>query len=132
MKLGTQTASITNHILSRSIIGQPVSVDGMGVTVLCWTDRHAATIINVTKLASTVIYVREDKATRTDKNGMSESQSYEYRPNPAGWLYTFRQRRDGSWEQVVVNTKTGRLNKVEGGGHGLRIGERDEYHDFGF
>lgn len=132
MKLMTQTASMTNHLYSRMTKGQPEPEHDMGATIMCWTDRHAATIINVTKLATTVIWVREDKAKRTDKNGLSESQSYDYAPDPAGRLYTFRQRADGSWEQVVVNAKTGRLNKVEGGGHGLRIGSRDHYHDFSF
>lgn len=132
MKLGTQTASLTNHVYSRMTIGQPDPVEGMGATVLSWTDRHAVTIINVTKLASTVIYVREDKATRTDSNGMSECQSYSFEPNPTGRLWTFRQTKTGAWEEVTVNQKTGRFNKAEGGGYGLRIGERSKYHDYSF
>lgn len=132
MKLGTETASLTNHIYSRMTIGQPDPVEGMGATVLAWTDRHPGTIINVTKLASTVIYVREDKATRTDTNGMSECQSYSFEPNPIGRLWTFRQTKTGAWEEVVVNQKTGRFNKAEGGGYGLRIGEREKYHDYSF
>lgn len=132
LKLGTETGSLSNHVLSRAVIGQPEPVEGMGVTILCWTDREPGTIINVTKIGATVIYVREDHARRTDKNGMSECQTWEFQPNPAGALYTFRQRKDGTWAQVVVNHKTGRLNKVDGGGHGLRIGERGKYHDFSF
>jgi hypothetical protein len=131
MRLGTQTGSLTNHILSRAVIGQPEPVEGMGATILSWTDRHAATIIHVTNAhAQTVIYVREDTATRTDKNGMSESQSYAYAPNPQGRLYTFRRTKSGTWEEVSVNEKTGRFNKT--GGCGLRIGERAEYRDFSF
>lgn len=131
MKLGTQTGSLTNHILSRAVIGQPDPIEGMGVTILAWTDRHAGTIINVSKRTSgTVVYVREDKATRIDDNGMSECQTYRYDPNPNGRLYTFRQTKSGQWEQVTVNEKTGRFNKMQG--YGLRLGERSEYRDFSF
>ena len=131
MKLGIQTASVTNHIYSRMTVGQPDPIDGMGATILCWTDRHAATIICVDKShTQTLLWVREDKATRTDKNGMSECQSYDFEPNPNGRVLTFRQTKSGGWEEVEVNQKTGRLNKVDG--HGLRIGERAEYRDFSF
>lgn len=134
MKLGRQTASVTNHILSRAVKGQPEPVVGMGATILSWTDRQPGTIIDVSNAhAATVIYVREDNATRVDKLGMTDSgQRYLFEPDPNGRLYTFRKREDGTWEEVTVNPKTGRYNKIEGGGHGLRIGERDKYHDFSF
>jgi hypothetical protein len=129
MKLGTQTNSLTNHILSRAVIGQPTPVEGMGATILCWTDRHAATIIHVTYAHVTpVIYVREDKATVVA--GDFYNPTYAYEPNPNGHLYTFRQRKDGSWQQVVVNEKTGRFNAVDGAG--IRIGQREEYRDPSF
>ena len=130
MRLGTQTGSLTNHILSRATIGQPEPVEGMGATILAWTDRYPGTIINVTKISQTVVYVREDKATRTDNNGMSESQTYSYEANPNGRLWTFRQTKSGGWEELTVNPKTGRFNKVDG--CGLRIGERAKYNDFSF
>lgn len=133
MKLGTQTGSLTNHMYSRMTIGQPEPVEGMGATILGWTDRHPGTIINVSQRAGgIVIYVREDKATRTDGNGRSECQSYSYEANSEGRLWTFRQTKTGAWEEVTVNQKTGRFNKAEGGGYGLRIGERDKYHDYSF
>jgi hypothetical protein len=127
MKLGTQTASLTNHILARSVIGQPEPVIGMGATTLHWTDRHAATIIHV---GAKLIVVQIDKATRTDSNGMSESQSYSYERNPNGAKYTFRRDKNGMWSEVQWNEETHRFRKT--GGPGLRIGERDEYRDFSF
>ena len=65
-----------------------------------------------------------------DKNGMSESQTYSYEPNPNGRLLTFRKSKTGAWEEVRVNPKTGRFNKVDG--FGLHIGERSKYNDFSF
>ena len=58
MKLGTQTGSLTNHIYSRAVIGQPNPEIGMGATVLCWTDRHAATITAILNSSATIIVVR--------------------------------------------------------------------------
>lgn len=136
MKLGTETGSLTNHIMSRAVIGQPTAAIGMGATVLCWTDRHAGTIQRVDSWARagkavTHVAVQEDWSFRTDKNGMSECQDYSYQPNPTGsWTY-FQSTDGGAWQEMVKSTKTNRWNKVKGG-KGLRIGERDTYHDYSF
>jgi hypothetical protein len=131
MKLGTQTASMTNHLHSRAVIGQPEPTVGMGATVLLWTDRHAATITEVFKVGKfTYVCAQQDKAIRNDGNGMSESQGYDYTPNPNGSCEYFRREESGMWQAVTKNTVSGRWNKGEG--HGLRIGERDEYYDFSF
>jgi hypothetical protein len=131
MKLGKETGSLTNHILSRSVIGQPEPQVGMGATILCWTERHAATIIQVwANRKQTYINVQEDHVRRVDKNGMSESQEYEFSPNPQGAISTYRRADDGSWHQVRFNSRTQRWRKTHG--EGLRIGERAHYHDFSF
>jgi hypothetical protein len=129
MKLGSQTNSLTNHILSRAVIGQPEPALGMGVTLLSWTDRDPGTIVGVFTAAK-MIKVREDHATRMDKNGLSESQTYQFRPNHTGHVYTFRQNKSGVWEEVEYNPLTNRYRKT--GGHGLRIGERSAYRDPSF
>lgn len=130
MKLGTQTASLVNHIQSRATIGQPTPTVGMGATILCWTDRHPATIIEIWEEDNTyVVAVQEDHASRTDKNGLSEVQEYDYSPNCTGSVSYYR-LVDGRWQGVRMNSKTKRWNKAEGSG--LRIGEREKYHDFSF
>jgi predicted flavoprotein YhiN len=115
MKLGTETANIVNHLMA--ISGQEVPEVGMGATVLRWTDRTACTIIKVSPSLKT-ISVQEDKATRVDSNGMSEIQQYLYETNPEGIIHTFRKTKKG-W-------------RTAGGGHGLLIGRRCQYHDFSF
>lgn len=133
MKLGTQTASVHNHLYSRMVIGQPEPTPGMGATILCWTDRHGATIESVEKKnGTTFITVRRDRATRADKNGMSECQTWAFERDPTGPAYTYRMAKGGRWEEVWFNAETKRWNKCEGGGQGLRIGERSEYYDFSF
>ena len=62
---------------------------GMGCTELMWTDRHAYTIVWVSKTGKT-IRVQRDIATRTDKNGMSECQDYEFSPDTNAELVTVR------------------------------------------
>lgn len=131
MKLGTQTGSVMNHLQSRAVIGQPEPQVGMGATILCWTDRKAATITAVIPCGNSVlIRVQEDHATRTDQNGMSECQAYEYQPNPDGAVSTYRRRKNGTWQLVQLNVRTQRWNAVEG--NGLRIGDRQHYHDYSF
>ena len=127
MKLGSETNSLTNHLLSRAVIGQPEPTVGMGATILCWTDRHPATIVAI---VDGILTVQEDNHKRIDSNGMSESQDYEYTRNPTGATYYFRAGKDGKWQEVVKNENTGRWNRSASAG--LRIGEREKYHDFSF
>lgn len=131
LKLGSETNSLINHVMSRQTRGQPDPVVGMGATLLSWTDRHPATIIEVWRTASKkwLITVQEDNAERIDKNGFSESQDYTYTPNPNGSKQMFRFDGEKGWRRVAKNEK-GRL--ILTGGGGLRIGEREKYHDFSF
>lgn len=110
MRLGTETGSLVNYMMADGTQPQV----GMGATILMWTDRKAGTIVKITP---TQIHVQEDDAVRTDHNGMSESQTYSYSPNPHGTIHIFRK------------TKRGYRNK---GGSALHIGEREKYYDYSF
>jgi len=126
MKLGSETGSMINHLKSREVKGEPIPTTGMGATILGWTDRHAATIIN---WDGKILSVQRDKATRKDSNGMSESQKYTFEPQPDSAVYTFKKDAKGLWREVAKSEK-GRW--VYTNGNGLRIGERDEYYDYSF
>lgn len=130
LKIGTQTGSVVNHIYSRSTLNQPKVEVGMGATFLSWTDRNAGTIIEVIGdgiSAGTIIVVQQDQAIRTDKNGYSEDQTYEYSRDPNGYTQTFRLNKKGFWEGITKNSETGRWNKCSNGG--VRIGTRESYRD---
>lgn len=99
----------------------PTPSVGDGATVLFWSERHAATVIEV--LTPKKIVVQRDIATRTDKNGMSESQSYSFAPNPAGEKWVVTQRRNGQW---VVEGESMRNGTV------VSLGSRSEYYDYSF
>jgi hypothetical protein len=131
MKLGTETNSLVNHLMSRAVIGQPEPAVGMGVTFLHWTDRSAGTIVDVVvKNGKIVIFgAKEDKATRVDKNGMSEDQTYVYERDDGARLLRYKLDRKGVWRGVSLNAD-GRW--VFNGGPGVQLGVRNAYHDFSF
>lgn len=114
MKAGTETGSLVNHLYSRA--AAPTPEVGMAATILSWTDRHAGTVIEVKPKK---ILVRLDHAKRVDRNGLSESQEYEYSRNPNGALYELRLQKDGSW-------------RGRGRGVGVLLGQRREYRDPSF
>ena len=127
MKLGTQTNSVVNHLYSRATIGQPIPTVGMGATVLSWTDRHAATIVEV--ISPKFIAITYDTAERTDNAGMSESQEYVYTSNFDDAKRFVKLDKNNAWRPVSKNQNG---NFVYDNGNGLRIGERRSYHDFSF
>jgi len=125
LKLGTQTGSLINHVLSTESCIPEV---GMGATLLGWTDRSPATVIawNPNKKEVTV---QEDNYTRQDMNGMSECQDYSYTTNIKGQVKIFRWT-DKGWRQIMLNSETHRWVYVDG--EGLYIGQRERYYDFSF
>ena len=100
-------------------------VIGMGVTGLGYTDRHPYTVIEV--INAKTLRIQEDKATRTDTNGMSETQSYAYEADPIGEILTITLRKNGQW-------------RVKGDPHfnppikatRFQVGVRRKYHDYSF
>lgn len=93
---------------------------GMGATILMWSDRYPATIVAV---KDKQITLQEDTATRTDKNGMSESQQYEFKPNPDGRIFNATLRKNGTYVLEGGSMRSGTI---------IRIGRRDRYYDFSF
>ena len=111
--------SLVNHIADASNpSGEPKPRIGMGATIISWSDRHAATIVSVSRTGHQVEVTR-DKATRTDDRGMSEVQEWAFEPQPDGPREVYTRRRDGRYRQ-------------KGGQGRLILGLRDHYHDFSF
>lgn len=111
------TNSLTNAIMASSKPLEPKV--GMGATILHYTDRTAVTI---TAVRPKVIETIDDKAKRTDKNGISESQDYSYTRGNTGWKL-WSQRKNGAWVKV---------GEPLNGGTRLAIGTRDHYIDPSF
>lgn len=115
-----RTGSLVNHLMGESTSPEPAV--GLGATILYWSDRHPATVVEVSK-SGKAITVQEDNAKRTDNNGLSESQEYEYSENPNGRKMVFSLRKNGAW----VEKNSSMQNGVR-----LLLGSRNKYYDYSF
>ena len=113
----SRAGSLHNLIADRASNGNDAVVGG-GATIVSWTDRKAATIIEVSKTGHRVT-VQEDKAIRTDGNGMSDAQTYRFERDTNGSTYVATRRKDGSY-------------RLKGGDTRILLGVRDHYYDYSF
>jgi hypothetical protein len=101
----------------------------MGATILCWSDRHACTVISYDPKAK-IVEVQRDNATRVDRGVMADCQTYTYEADPQGAVSTFKKDKTGRWHEIAKNPETGRWNKTKGAR--VSIGHRDEHYDYSF
>lgn len=126
MKLGTETGSLINHLASRGSYTLPYV--GCPVTMLAWTDRYPGTIVRMFKIGKADAFeVREDKWKRTDTNGFSENQTYDFERDPNGSVVYYKMFK-GKWREVKKSPETGRFGLCSGG-LGIYIGRREKYDD---
>ena len=114
------TGSLINHIYQQNNQTIAPQVD-MGATALMWTDRAAYTIIEV--LSPTKIVVQRDTCKRVDGLGMTDSQEYEYTPNPHGSISRVTLRKNGKWITEGQSMKDGTRWVID---------SRMEYYDYTF
>lgn len=136
MQLNTETGSLVNHLLSGTD-GQPEPEEGMGITFLGWTDRHAGTIHRVGRKGGLIVefWASRDEATRTDNNGQSESQSYSFKPDPGGRMFHYKRDRKGQWRKhgpKLARDSERLIYGVLDESQNIRLGERDQYYDYSF
>lgn len=93
---------------------------GMGATINFYSDSKAATIIQITHNGRRIV-LRQDKATRVDHNGISESQKYNYEEDLDGAIYIATLRKDGRYRLVGATS-----------GSTITLGIRREYFDYSF
>lgn len=126
MKLGTQTVSIVNHLMSSNAPNMPAV--GTGCTILFYSDRYPGTVFAILK--GDVVCIREDKAKMISGSQMSEEQEYEYEQDPNGREYKFK-LKDGQWREMYFDeygSKKWRLCE-KGRGNGIHFGTRERYYD---
>ena len=111
--------SFFNMMMDNSKPAEPTV--GMGATLLLWSDRHAGTIVEVSKNGKMIKWQR-DKAVAEFK-GMTDSQSYSYEPDPHAQIETFTLRKNGRWVKSGYGMRQGGT---------LSVGHRSEYYDFSF
>jgi hypothetical protein len=94
------------NIILKDVVTKLEPEVGMGATVVMWSDRYAATIVEVSKDKKSVV-IQEDNADRTDNRGMCDSQEYSYSPNPEASKQTFTLRKNGRWVREGEPLKNG-------------------------
>ena len=99
---------------------------GDGVTMAYYSDRHAATIIDIADNGAW-IKVQQDKAIRIDNNGMSDDQEYRFERDPNGSIYTFKRTR--KYKNMYTDNGVSKW-----GDYGIKLwfGGRYEYYDYLF
>ena len=95
---------------------------GMGATLAIGSDCYPFTICTVGKYGTKYIEVQRDNYKRTDKNGLSEMQTYEYTPDPIAEKYRYTLRKNGRYVRKGLPMKYG----------GIYIGSRRAYFDPSF
>lgn len=108
---------------------------GMGCTQNMWSDRHAFTITEVVRTKDGKVkhfIATEDDWERTDNNGMSESQSYTFKPNPNGRSIMVRQDKRGQWCEVSVTRYNDGRVTTRTSSTTVNLGVRSKYDDPSF
>lgn len=123
MQLGTETGSVVNHLYSRHANNIPVA--GKGATELKWTDRHAY-FVNWVSDDLKECTIERAKAIRTDSNGMSECQVYEY--ERTGEIMDLKFRWN-AWRNFYTCPYTGKKKNSK---KSISFGFMEEYYDFSF
>lgn len=95
--------------------------EGDGATILYYSDRVPATIIEISNDGK-VVKVQEDKAIRLDNNGMSDDQEYNIQRDTNGRCHTFKRNSRGEF------TDNGKVDY----GTKLGFGWREKYYDYSF
>lgn len=90
---------------------------GMGATILHYSDRTPATVVEVR--TPNLIVIQRDTCRRADNHGMSEIQRWLIASDPKGKKHVVSRRKDGTW-------------RIRNDGTPVHLGDRERYYDFSF
>lgn len=123
LRLGKDTGSVVNHLMSGSTENTPVV--GEGATELMWSDRHAY-FVNWVSDDQKECTLERAKAIRTDDYGMSDCQMYRYERTGEFLDLKFRWN---TWRMFYTCPWT---SKKKSSKKDFSFGSMSEYHDFSF
>lgn len=87
------TGSLFNFLMGNNSVPPVV---GAGATIMSYTDRRCAEVISISSDGKTLVMENYDQI-RTDRNGMSEDQDYDYKLNGSQFILVWR---NGAWRGV--------------------------------
>jgi len=93
---------------------------GDGATYHIGSDKYPYTVVGI--MTAKRLRVCRDHAVRTDKNGLSEIQTWEYSSNENSNCYVITLRKNGFWYRMGESSKGGFFT----------IGKREMYQDPSF
>lgn len=132
MKLGSETGSLVNHVLSGAKRVEPEL--GMGATLLSWSDRDAATVVDIVRDGNGKLKrfaTTQDEAHVTSGSGHDGSAVYGYVTRADGARSWWMPNRKGDgYDQIRHSSATGRWQKVHSGR--IVLGRRETYRDPSF
>lgn len=120
MQLGKDTGNVMSWVVGTG--GKPVV--GEGATEVCWTDRHAYTVIEVSEDGKRCV-IQRDKAIKNFQ-GMTDSQDYTYERDENGV------KRELVFKWKAWRTDAGKGYETRYPKINMQFGRRDEYYDFSF
>jgi hypothetical protein len=91
---------------------------GMGATLCGWSDRHAATIVEV--ISDKTIVIQQDSFKVIKGSCHDGSAEYEYSRNPEAGKGVYTLRKNGRWVRQGESLKDG---------YRASVGFRSEYYD---
>jgi hypothetical protein len=100
---------------------------GDGVTIMFWSDRVPATVIEIDPKGKW-IKIQRDKAVRSDDGGMSDIQYWDISRDENGHIDTFYKTR---YKKITLFTDTGHSTRGKYGCF-LNLKVRDKYYDYSF
>jgi len=101
--------NLMNRISEHSL--SPTPAIGMGATIYMWSDRHAATVVAISKSGKRIT-LRADRVTRWEN-----SYGAAFLPDPDGVTYEANLTKNGTWKSA---------------GNGVTLGNRAAYRDPSF
>lgn len=125
LKLGSETGSLVNHLYSRMVDGEPQPYVGMPATLLSWSDRYPATVIDV-NVKKAYIVVQQDEVKVTSGSFWEGNAVCEFSPNPEGSQLIYKKNRKGFW---VIHEWSEKGRLVQRKGQGLMLGKKEYYYD---
>lgn len=89
--------SLQNTMLAE-MKGTPEPVVGMPATMIFWSDRYPAHVVEVSASGKTVI-IQEAKSTHVPGTH-GEAQQWVITPDPTGIQHACRKHKDGKWHRT--------------------------------
>lgn len=122
--------SIQNRLEEDRMFCDTIEV-GTLATRYYYSDREPYEVIEV--INQNHVVLRELDSKRTDDNGPSECQDYEYSSNPNNYTMEIKRRKNGGWNLICrYKDEYGKIHANAVEKVHISFGKAERYYDFSF